>query len=249
MPILAEHEEFVKEILSLASDDYYQFVYSFPTAFYAQRIEMSGLDRVERILDAGCGYGQWAVELAGRCERLEGIDINPNMIEIATRYAQRRSITNARFTVQSISSLSFPDNHFDFIWCWGVLMFGPIEDSLRELRRVLKPGGTILVGCLNARGRWLRKARNALFSNPVNWNLLKVCIDALMTGHRENVIPNYTTTSMAKRRCRASGLELIDVALDGHLDRSRERRVVPVFAPRYCFLEENIEFLARKSEY
>jgi ubiquinone/menaquinone biosynthesis C-methylase UbiE len=106
-------------------------------------------DRLRRrdqvLLDAGCGTGgflRWALELpafgAGA-----GIDVSPEGIELA-----RRQVPGADLRVGSVTSLPYADASFDVAVCNDVLQHlgeHQAPAALRELRRVLRPGGTLLV--------------------------------------------------------------------------------------------------------
>ncbi len=106
------------------------------------------------ILDAGCGSGTKSLLLANQGFRVTGIDVSPEMLQ----KAQEKALTvelNKRTEFQSgnLISLSFADEVFDCVLCWGVLMHIPdVETALSELIRVLKPGGFLVIseGNLNA---------------------------------------------------------------------------------------------------
>jgi SAM-dependent methyltransferase len=100
---------------------------------------------VTRILDVGCGAGVTVLELAHAGYQASGIDIAPKMIERAQAEAQAQQIT-ADFRVALAEALPYPDASFDVLIALGLL--GNIVDdrpALREMRRVLKPGGRVLL--------------------------------------------------------------------------------------------------------
>jgi len=99
-------------------------------------------------------------------------------------------------------------------------MFIDMEAALQEFHRLLKPGGRFLVGCCNSRGRWLRKAVGALAPRAFNWPVVKTCVNALLTGHRPHVSPNYTTIRGSQQRCERQGFRLLTADFDGHIDNS-----------------------------
>ena len=97
------------------------------------------------VLDLGCGHGHSLTELAARAAagHVVGVDPSELMVEIASR-RNRMPINAARVDVvlASAESLPFPEGAFDKVLCVHVLYFWTdIGACLREIARVLKPGG------------------------------------------------------------------------------------------------------------
>jgi SAM-dependent methyltransferase len=97
------------------------------------------------LLDAGCGTGgflRFACDL-GVFGRLCGVDVSAEAIELA-----RRELPDAELSVGPLTAVPFADVSFDLVTLNDVLQHieeGDVEASLRELRRVLKPEGALLV--------------------------------------------------------------------------------------------------------
>jgi SAM-dependent methyltransferase len=94
-----------------------------------------------RILDAGCGTGRNVVEL-GKLGQTVGVDVSAFPLALAAR----RGLT--RLARASVGALPFADGTFDVVTSFDVLCHGAVVDeraALRELRRVLKPGGCLLL--------------------------------------------------------------------------------------------------------
>lgn len=94
-----------------------------------------------RILDAGCGTGGNMVWLR-KFGRVFGIDVSPHAVE---RCASRDLLTVSR---ASVTQLPYPDHSFDFVTSFDVIYHLDVADdvtALRELGRVLKPGGWAFV--------------------------------------------------------------------------------------------------------
>ena len=98
------------------------------------------------LLDCGCGPGSITLELAEVLASGEvvGIDRDSSRIEIATRLAAERGVANVRFHTADVLELPFAEARFDAVFAHAVLQHvrEPMR-ALAEMRRVLKPEGTI----------------------------------------------------------------------------------------------------------
>ena len=101
----------------------------------------------QAVLDIATGPGEPALSLAalvGPEGRIVGIDPVPEMVAGARREAERLGIRNAQFEVAFADRLPFPDDTFDAaISRFGVMFFPSPVDAIREMLRVLKPGGKL----------------------------------------------------------------------------------------------------------
>jgi ubiquinone/menaquinone biosynthesis C-methylase UbiE len=99
-----------------------------------------------RVLDCGCGPGTITIGLAQAVApgQVVGIDIEPGQIEVAQALAAEQQVHNVSFQVASVYQVPFPDNSFDAAFGHSILehVGHPLE-ALREVHRVLKPGGLI----------------------------------------------------------------------------------------------------------
>ncbi len=99
----------------------------------------------QRVLDVGTGTGFLALLLAGLGHSVKGLDLSPGMIEQARRYAAERGLA-ADFAVGDAESLPEPDATFDVVVNRNVLWTLPRpEEAIADWKRVLKPGGRIVV--------------------------------------------------------------------------------------------------------
>src|SRR5258708_6321827 len=93
------------------------------------------------VLDVGCGTGHLAGELMQRGYTAWGADLSDAMVEYAREHYSRD-----RFRVGDIEQIPFPDNTFDAVMCLGVMEYlEKDEPALREMWRVLKPGGRAVI--------------------------------------------------------------------------------------------------------
>ncbi len=112
----------------------------------------------QSVLDIATGPGEPAlsvVSLVGAQGKVCGIDPIPEMIAGARREASRLELKNVQFEVAFADHLPFPDNFFDAVVSrFGVMFFPSPIDAVREILRVLKPGGRLVFAA------WHFAARN-----------------------------------------------------------------------------------------
>lgn len=94
-------------------------------------------------LDAGCGGGRFSIAMARLgASSVAGIDLSDVGLQDARRRQAMLALPQIEFRTASVLELPFGDGEFDFVCCSGVLHHTPsIERGLREIHRVLKPGG------------------------------------------------------------------------------------------------------------
>lgn len=100
------------------------------------------------VLEAGCGIGAQTVPLAlgSPQARITSIDISEESLARARESTRRKGIRNVTFQQGDIYRLGFPDKQFDHTFvCFVLEHLARPEDALRELRRLLRPRGTITV--------------------------------------------------------------------------------------------------------
>jgi ubiquinone/menaquinone biosynthesis C-methylase UbiE len=105
-----------------------------------ERIDWTGH---EVVLDAGCGNGIWTRALTHRFHvgRATGLDLSLGMLEDARRQVGPQ----LGLTAGDLMQLPFADETFDVVLCFWMLYHVPDHDAaLREVRRVLRPGGRVL---------------------------------------------------------------------------------------------------------
>ena len=97
------------------------------------------------VLEIGVGFGSHAQLIAPFSKSFTGIDLTQKATEATSRRLQLFGIP-ARVLCMDAERMSFPDESFDFIWSWGVIHHSanPLQ-ILREMHRVLKPGGRAAV--------------------------------------------------------------------------------------------------------
>jgi ubiquinone/menaquinone biosynthesis C-methylase UbiE len=101
----------------------------------------------DKCLDVATGTGNLALALSSRVGnegKVIAIDLAEGMLEFAQRKARARKVKNIEFKRMDAGHLEFEDNTFDAITCGLAIFYFPdIEGTLKEMCRVLKPGGTL----------------------------------------------------------------------------------------------------------
>jgi ubiquinone/menaquinone biosynthesis C-methylase UbiE len=98
------------------------------------------------VLEVAPGPGYFCIELAKRgAYSITGLDISHSMVRIATRKATESGV-RADFMQGSASNMPFPKNSVDFLLCRAAFKnFAHPVEALKEMSRVLKPGGRALI--------------------------------------------------------------------------------------------------------
>lgn len=109
----------------------------------------------KRVLDAGCGTGEYSCWYARRGSLVTAVDLSGPSLRLAAEYARGQGLENIQFLKQSVLKLEFPDASFDYVYSMGVLHHTPDPyGGFRELCRVLRPGGVVMVSLYNKFGRF-----------------------------------------------------------------------------------------------
>ena len=112
------------------------------------------------VLDAGCGTGEYACWFASQGANVTGIDLSKGSLDEARSYAASAGLRNVRFELRSVLATDLDDESFDFVYCTGVLHHTPDPIAgFKELCRVLRPGGKVLISLYNVLGFMPREVR------------------------------------------------------------------------------------------
>jgi SAM-dependent methyltransferase len=116
------------------------------------------IGKQDSVLEVGCGPGGLLRHI--EAERVCGIDPSPGMLRQATRHNRGRDI---ELRLGTAADTGFPDDSFDVVVSVNnVAMWPDLEAGIRELRRVARPRGRLLIAWHSAAGRSPIARKNAL---------------------------------------------------------------------------------------
>lgn len=114
---------------------------------YGRLFEQLGWSGMQHGLDAGAGAGHWTIAFALDNRRASGIDRNAAFVELANGAAAASGVAErVRHQVGDVEAVPFPAASFDAAWSHSTLQFCDAEKFVREMSRVLQPGGRFYCG-------------------------------------------------------------------------------------------------------
>ncbi|MFW5647886.1 MAG: class I SAM-dependent methyltransferase [Candidatus Alkaliphilus sp. MAG34] len=107
-----------------------------------------------KILDVGCGTGNFSIKLVEKGCRVVGIDISEEMLEKAREKAKLKNL-DIDFLNMDAYSMNFPDENFDGVFSMAAFeFFNEPQKVYDEMYRVLKQNGYLLIGTINRQSKW-----------------------------------------------------------------------------------------------
>ena len=155
------------------------------------------LGQVERVLDLGCGFGEWllaALEAAPHATGV-GVDTSAPALDEARRRAQARGLAD-RVTYEEADAAGWTGDGFDAVLCVGAThAFGGLTATLAAVRGHLRPGGRVLLGEGFWDGEPTPQAMSALGAAPGELPSLDELVE---TAHAAGYEPGYGHVSSAE---------------------------------------------------
>jgi len=109
-----------------------------------------------RILDVGCGTGNFSIKLAKMGCEVVGIDLSEEMLKIAKDKTEKEAL-DITFHQMDGYNLNFSNNEFDAVFSMAAFEFiKEPKKAYDEMYRVLKPGGHMLIGTIHKNSSWGR---------------------------------------------------------------------------------------------
>ncbi len=102
--------------------------------------KLSKENNLGNLIELGCGTGYFTKTLADKSENIISTDISKEMLSIA-----REKLKGFEFQVMDCQDIKFDEGTFDTVFMGLVLLFTQPEKALKESRRILKPGGLLII--------------------------------------------------------------------------------------------------------
>ena len=107
-----------------------------------------------KVLDIGCGTGNFSIKLARLGCKVTGVDISAEMLKVAKEKAKSQGL-DIEFHLMDAYELGFPDEYFDGVSSMAAFEFIPDPPrAMAEIFRVVKKGGLIMIGTINKDSKW-----------------------------------------------------------------------------------------------
>jgi cyclopropane fatty-acyl-phospholipid synthase-like methyltransferase len=186
-------------------------------------IEEVGVRPGQRLLDVGCGRGRPAIRL-GKATGAEvvGITVSADQVSKATELASEAGVADrVRFELVDAARLPYGDGSFDAVWAVEALMYlGDRPAALREIHRVLAPGGVFVLSDYTEAE-----------ATPLSAEWRAVLTEAF-------TVPSLPTAKKYDEMLSAAGLAIVrSIDATPHLRRSAER-IDRIVAEKYDLVVE-----------
>jgi ubiquinone/menaquinone biosynthesis C-methylase UbiE len=167
----------------------------------------SRIERGQQVLDIGCGTGAFTLRAARRGAKVKGIDTNPQMLQIAEERVRSAGLTGSvELAEMGVAELDEEEaQRYDAVMsglCLSELSEEEVSYTLREVARILRPGGIVLVADeIKPQGR----------ANRLIHALIRAPLAALTY-----VITQQTThaASNLSKKLKAAGFAIVSVRLN-----------------------------------
>jgi ubiquinone/menaquinone biosynthesis C-methylase UbiE len=111
---------------------------------------MSNIGRGQKVLDLGCGTGALTLRAAQKGAKVKGIDVNPQMLEVARKRSIEAGLSvNIELFEMGVAELGREESEsYDVVMsglCFSELTENELNYALKEIKRILKPRGSLLV--------------------------------------------------------------------------------------------------------
>ena len=239
--------------LSTNDTRFLQRVYSGGLDKYKKRLARIGFVGVERILDAGCGFGQWTFAMAQTSKQTIGIDVDSERLSVAAQLASINDFKNVEFRRANLEEIPDSAETFDAIFCYSVVYLTDYHKVFSDFFRVLKKGGNLYI-CTNGPGWYLYNVIEG--PNPsIDFHPRSYGIQTFwntLTRKRSGFSPSagarIMTPSGTKRVLDKSGFEVVALGAEGTLAIGEEQPLQPTpnYDATYMGLVNVFEVIARK---
>jgi len=161
----------------------------------------------KRVLEIGCGLGSHSQLLAEAGCKLSSIDLTTRAVALTKRRLELNHLPGEVVEMDG-ENMSFDNNEFDFVWSWGVIHHSAHTDRIvREVARVLKPGGEFRLMVYNRRAfdsyvKLMRGFASGKFFSGMS-------ADEVLSYYTDGFIARFYDPKSLKRLLEANGLRMV----------------------------------------
>ena len=239
--------------LSVNDTGFLQRVYSDGLDRYRERLARISFVGLEKILDAGCGFGQWTFAMAQTSKHVVGIDIDSERLSVSAQLASINDFENVEFRQASLEEMPDFEETFDAVFCYSVVYLTDYHKVFRNFFRILKKGGYLYI-CTNGPGWYLYNIIEG--PNPsidfhprrygvqTFWNTLI----RKQSGFSPGAGARIMTPKGTKRALEKSGFKVVALGAEGALGFGDGHTIPPApnYNATYMGLVNVFEVIARK---
>lgn len=164
-----------------------------------------------RIADIGCGYGRWSMFLAEANDFVVGFERNAKAIDLCRKLADFFGLDNTSFVVTDVNAgIAAKDDSFDGVWCFDAMEFFDREKVMREIHRILRPGGMLHLGEYSSTGQLLRNFLSGYEAGGLAHHVTRFALQSLRQGPWLGGFANYGTLENLPQVLGRFGFKVID---------------------------------------
>ena len=140
------HTKQIQKQFNRQAKDYAQTNQAKDVHAMAGLVRLTKTNKSSQTLDVACGPGRLTMAFANHAKQATGLDVTENLLSIGRAEAAKLEINNIAFTYGSALDIPFDNETFDTVSCRAAFHhFAAPEQVLKEIVRVLKPKGEILI--------------------------------------------------------------------------------------------------------
>ena len=201
-----------------------------------------------RVLDLLGGFGRWALLLAEISAQVVVVDRLKECCALGEELARRAGLENIEFVAGELKVLRrMRARSFDTIWMWSALQYVDRGKTLAACRKLLKPGGRLVIGAYNSVGVMLEHVEAGIDSGSLFEGASAWALNGLAAGPDADGTPNFATVESCADLCDRHGFQLVGAAPSNALDLSQRDAVPAEDSPMVRGYPRTIELVATKA--